>query len=354
MAWIKLPRNVTTRKNADGSLRFYHRKTITTADGKRRQILTRLPDIVDPKFQLEYDAASGAPAADESGSVRQLVEAFKGSQRWAEFSAETRISYERSFRRLIADFGAAAVINITMRDLIQHLDTMADTPAQANRCLSNYRVLWRWAIPREYAVADPTTHIERRRERQRGNPWPLEAIRQAVRDMRGDVADVIALLFYTAQRKGDVLALAPEHMEGEGAWFVQEKTKHHGPTRTYIHFHPEAMEIIRRRWPDDGGPFLRTSRGGVWSKKGFNSSFDKEMRRIGLAEHQPRLVIHGLRHSAAHEVGARAGDRADALVPQLLGHADAATSKRYTKELRQRRDATDAVSLLPSLRGDGE
>lgn len=268
---------------------------------------------------------------------------------WARLSASAKSGYARALKKLRAWVGEFEPGAIQLRHMIAWRDTMAKTPAEANHCISRARTLWAWAIPRGLASVNPAEGVPRLEEEQRGEAVPVEIVRKLVCEARPEIAHAVALAFYTSQRKGDLLQLAPVHIVGErGAEIRQEKTRKKVRSVTYIEFNKHAWEILQALWPaDPATPFLRTARGRAWSKQGFSDAFAKERARLGI---DPRFVFHGIRHSAATIV---AGEKPD-LVPALLGHADARTSARYTKAARQRRDASAAAKIIPLLTDERE
>ncbi|MEL6316551.1 MAG: tyrosine-type recombinase/integrase [Pseudomonadota bacterium] len=340
---VRLPRYVVEKRG-----RFYVRR-VRRVDGRRVETYARLPHPLEPGFRAEYEriTGGGAPASPRAGTVAAMIAAYQDSPEWAQLSASAQSGYARALRKLGGTFGEFEPYQIELRHVIAWRDTMRETPAEANHCISRARTLWAWAIPRGLASDNPCEHAPRLDEAEESAPIPIDIVRRFVCEARPEIAQAVALGFYTSQRKSDLLRLAPVHMvSAHGAEIVQAKTRKKVKAATYIEFNAHAVEILQALWPaDPETPFLRNSKGNPWSPQGFSDAFAKERVRLGIS---PQYVFHGLRHSAATIV---AGEKPD-LVPALLGHADARTSARYTRTARQRRDASAAARIIPVLRGE--
>ncbi len=339
MAQIDLPKYVVTKKRA-GGLAYYFRR-FETVDGKRKPNYTRLPHPLDPAFGPAYNSALNSEGGPKPGTVDAMIAAFLKSPRFLKKvqSASAQSKYREAFRRLSSAYGPALVRDVSPQRMLGFVEAQSETPAMANRVKSCCSVMWKWAIPRGLATANPCEHIEWFDEPEEGGPWPIPAVEKAVWEMKAHIAAAVALAFYTAQRKGDLIRWAPRMISGRSASFRQQKT---GQLVT-VTLNDDAMRILEATWPkDDDTPFLRGARGQQWTGQTFTDAFAKERARIGL---DPSLKFHGLRHTAAELVAEKKPD----LVPALLGHADQRTSERYTKNARQRRDAREASKIIPIL-----
>lgn len=301
--------------------------------------MTRLPDISDPSFKAALDAARDGITGPRPGSMAAMIEAFYQSPRWGEVKSESaRRKYVLAFQRMMADLGEIPLDLLFIEHIEGHIATMADTPDTANRCLNCIRILFKWAVARRVAPHDPTEGVRYYKVSPEQEPWPMHQIVRFVEQARREVADAVALAYYTALRKSDVLRLGPEHVHG--GHIVMQKT---GGKATVVISEP-CGEIIRRlRQPDDG-PFLRTSHGKPWGR-GFNTAFDREMKLLGM--NGLGLTFHGLRRSGA--TLAKEAGATDEQITALLGHKDPRTQEKYTKLAKQDRAAKQAAGLIPRI-----
>lgn len=345
MVQIDLPEGVVEEPRKQGYAYYFRWRW--RKDGKRRTRKIRLPHPFDPRFKQAYDAArkkaagGGESSGPAPGTVDAMIAAFLESPRFRTKvkSESAQSKYREAYRRLSATFGDRPVADVRGPHMIAFIESMEDTPAMANRVLSCCSIAWNWAIPRGLATANPCAGTDRFAEEGKASPWPIEEVVRAVAEMRPEIANAVALAFYTAQRKSDLLQLKPADVRDGGVEIIQGKTG----ARVWVELGDHALEILEALWPGDGGPFLRNGRGAAWSPQGFTDAFAKEREKIGL---DPMYRFHDLRHSAA----TAAEEARPGVATALLGHADARTTARYTAALRQRRQVAGVAELLPSLK----
>lgn len=97
-----------------------------------------------------------------------------------------------------------------------------------------------------------------------------------------------------------------------------------------------------------------TSRGDPWGK-GFGASWSKELKRLGLDAHEPRLTFKGLHTTnatlideAASEIDGSASE-VFARVLSVLGHHSDRMSAHYARKAEVRKITRGNVSRLPNL-----
>lgn len=339
---IRLPKYVVERRG-----RYYVRRT-RREDGRQRVTYTPIPHPLDAGFAAAYAEAIGEGTGPRAGTVGALISSYLESPEFARLSRSSEIQTRRALKRFGAAMGRFKPDDIQLRHIIAFRDAMADRPGEANNTIAKISTLYAWGLPRGYVTGNPAKGCPRLDTQDKSQPWPLEDVIRAVSEMRPEIAAGVALAFYTSQRKSDLIALTPAQMDGDGAWIQQRKTRRHKAAPVYVSFNVHALEILRELWPPDRDtPFLRHAR-GAWTPEGFRAAFVEERRRIGLSENRE---FRELRTTAATIVGQ--SDRPE-LAQALLGHADARTTRRYTRQANQRVAATAAAAIIPLLPRGGD
>ena len=142
-------------------------------------------------------AIAAVTMADSSRRAYQLSPQFKNRK------DRTQQTYNIYLRGIETEMGEAPVAEIERRDIQTLLDKLQDRPGAANMTLAVLRNLFKHALKREWVQADPTRDIEV--VEGSGNthePWPKQLVIAALTDPQ--VSLPVALLYYTAQRIGDV------------------------------------------------------------------------------------------------------------------------------------------------------
>jgi integrase len=149
---------------------------------------------------------------------------------------------------------------------------------------------------------------------------------------RGGLA--LALLLYTAQRRGDVVGLGWQHVRGDTIVMRQEKT---GATLA-LPMHPELARALAAV-PRTNLNFLLTEFGKPFTSAGFGNWFREQCNLAGL----PQCSAHGLRKAAATRL-ANAGASTDQ-IKAITGHRSISEVARYTRAADQQRLARQALAM---------
>lgn len=138
------------------------------------------------------------------------------------------------------------------------------------------------------------------------SPWMR--LTAATRGTKARLA--LGLLLYTAQRRGDVVAMGRQHERGGFLAIVQDKTG----TPVEIPIHPELRAIIEAT-PSGHLTYLVTEFGKPFTPAGFGNWFAERVSEAGLPE---RCRAHGLRKAACRRL-AEAGCTAPQ-ISAISGH----------------------------------
>ena len=144
----------------------------------------------------------------------------------------------------------------------------------------------------------------------------------------------LALLLYTAQRKGDVARMGWQHVRGDEIAVRQEKTD----TPLLIPMHPELV-LALTSVPRTNLTFLLNERGVPFSPAALGKWFRRQCDAAGL----PHCSAHGLRKAAATRM-ADAGCGMNQ-IRAVTGHKSLAQVEPYVRAADQRRLARQALNI---------
>ncbi|HEX8555252.1 MAG TPA: tyrosine-type recombinase/integrase [Sphingomonas sp.] len=267
---------------------YYYFDTGKVADGKK--VYARLPDLRSMDFGGSYAAMMGhrnrRPAATGM-SVPQMVNLYQRSQEFRGNAASTRKLYNIYLARLEGLLPTAPVAEVTRGDMRRLIDAMAETPGAANAFLKTTGALFAWGEQHEYVRANPCTGIKQMGMGEH-QPWPAHILQAALVADDDRVRLLTHLLYFTAQRIGDVLAMGWADIQEGRVALVQEKTtkklrvRLHEDLQSELARHPRRAIVI---CTDASGRPLKQGTAGK-----LLSDFTAKLGH--------RCVPHGLRKNA--------------------------------------------------------
>ena len=163
-------------------------------------------------------------------------------------------------------------------------------------------------------------------ERQRDALLSPEHVLQLASEAGGDVEDVVIFAALTGLRKGELLELTPDRIQG-AALILTAKTKSGKPR--IVPLPPQALEIARRRLP--------------WNVTGKQVRDAYERARAALDLNHVRF--HDLRHAYGSWLGDSNAPPSD--IRDLMGHSSLSVTSRYLHTKRAGLERSTA--LLPRL-----
>lgn len=186
---------------------YYYFDTGKMDDGKR--VYVRLPDLRSMDFGGSYAALMGhrnrKPKSDAM-RVPKLIELYQKSPAYRELAPNSQRLYDIYLARFEKLMPTAPIAEITRGDIIKLLDGMAETPGAANSLLKSIGTVFAWAHTREYIRANPCDGIKRFAGGEH-MPWPPHVLHAALTSEDGMVRLLTHMLYFTAQRLNDVLAM---------------------------------------------------------------------------------------------------------------------------------------------------
>lgn len=284
-------------KKAKGKLYYYFDTGARKPNGAR--ILSRLPDIRDPKFPDAYKAAKAQrtkkKGAEGVKNFDWLCRLYERSPEWRELSESTKALYTLHLSYANENFrsdgrGSWPLSIITDEHMLTLRDQYADKPGTANMILKAVGSLYAWGAKkgRRYVKENIAGGID---PFQMGEhePWPEWLIEEALNDPA--VRLPVGLLYFIGQRIGDTVKLGSQNMVGGAIRLTQQKTG----TALTIAVHSRLVRIIEEDAPKGAMLFLLNERGKPMKEQALRVRLQKWAAARGI-----KVVPHGLRKNAVN------------------------------------------------------
>jgi len=307
----------------------------------------RLPGLPwSPSFMAAYEAALTGPRTAigagriKPGSVAAVVaEYFDSQQFFASKGAGTQRMRRGILERFRAAYGERPFALLPPEWIEALLD--GKPPFAARSWLATLRSLCKFAVKRGFRRDDPTRDIKQRAIKSDGfHCWTDHEIAQfAAHHAIGTKPRLaLALLLYSAQRRGDVVRMGRQHIretpDGPALYVKQRKTG----VELLIPIHPELQAVLDAT-PGEHLTFMVTTTGKPYGDNHFSESFREWCDAADLPK---RCSAHGLRKAACRR-DAEAGCSANEIMAHS-GHGSMKELVRYTKAADQARLARNAMT----------
>ena len=271
------------------------------------------------------------------GSFNALCVSYYRSPEFRGLKPSTQAVRRNIIERFRNEHGAKPLARLGSVHIREIIGTKAGTPEAANNLLKVLRVLLSYAVSLEMIGNNPAMGVKRYRSQGEGfHTWTEAEIAQFQEkhplDTRPGLA--MALLLYTAQRRGDVVRMGWQHVRGDTIAVRQQKTG----TPLVLPIHPELKRALTAA-PRNNLTFLVTEFGKPFSAAGFGNWFRDQCNLARL----PRCSAHGLRKAAATRL-ADAGCSEHELMA-ITGHKSLSEVARYTRAADQIRLARQALNI---------
>lgn len=338
----------------DGVLRFYFRRA-----GEKKVRLPGLPGS-DEFNEAYYEALDGkkkpeptGPKLSTKGTFRWLCEQYYGSAEYKRLDQRTRhvrkliiehMWFEpirpgsaRTFEDMpISAFSAKAVR--TLRD------RKAEAPEAGNSRVKALRAIFAFATKKdvELATTNPARDVSYFASSGDGyHSWTaLEIETFKTRHPVGTKAHLaLALLYYTTQRRSDIVLFGRQHVTAGVLRFTQQKNRKRKPVTLEIPIHPELQSVIDQS-PLGDLTFLVTEFNRPFTANGFGNWFRDRCNEAGLLH----CSAHGIRKAAASSLADSGATEHQ--IMSMTGHTTSKEVTRYTKAAQQKVLARSAVRLM--------
>lgn len=202
-----------------------------------------------------------------------------------------------------------ADVNTAMIEDYKQVISQIVAPGTVNRKMNALHKLLKWAYQRDYITKMPVFPWNKE-DNTRVRWLKPEEEKQLFSLLPPKIAAFCEVLMHTGLRRGELLNLKPEHIDGDYARIWKTKT---GKPRS-VPLNERAKELCKQWLPFDLAPMT------------INNHWLKARKTMGL-EHDKDFVLHMLRHTAATRMLDATGNIA--VVSKLLGHAKITTTSRY-------------------------
>jgi integrase len=331
---------------------------------KRRIALPVTPD--HPDFANHYWAARGGEklALDDTGKIEPAQNSLDWLTRLYLIDLEERVKAGTASPLTLKQRKGqlARLCNMTDADddrfgtcncnlpkewCYSVLDKMHNTPGAADNMMKTVRAVYKWAVSRGHANANPAIGIEKVHKGGGGaTPWTindLKAYRTA--HPQGTAAHLCLTLFmFTACRISDAITLGrKDEIIRDGVLWLAWQPAKKGASFVEIPMLPPLRKAVRSA-KVIGATYNLTEHGKPFkSPEGLRNRFRKWCDVAGLQG----LSSHGIR-KAAGELLAEAGCSQHEIMA-IHGHTNARTSEIYTKGVNRRALAHEAMKKLKHM-----
>lgn len=279
------------RVKARGKWYGYFDTGQTDAAGKR--IYAAVGRMDDSAFGAKYAAMLGRRTARENVATELLVPAlvnmFQRSEKYRSLAVGTKRGYDIYLKALVEALPSAPASKVERRDVVLLLDKMADRPGAANLLLAVIGAVYDWGRDREHVTNDPTKDISRFKIGEH-DPWPDWLVEEALTSDDNTLRLAVHLLYFTAQRIGDVCAMRWSDIRGGRLSVNQQKTDKdldipmHARLRAVLDATPKA------------GLTILTKRNGLPMSTGRL----RDILKAWATKRGQAVVPHGLRKNAVN------------------------------------------------------
>jgi integrase len=266
-------------------------------DDRGREILAPLPPLSDiAGFGTAYAAALGARTKRETQaaelSVTDLCRLYEVSQEFRRLAQGSQRLYGFGLAHFRSRLPTAPAGLLERKDIARLIDEKGATPGAANSLLRTINAMFKWARERGHVTNDPCKDI---REIDLGEhePWPRHVLDAALQADDDTTRLAVHLLYYTALRIGDALALRWSDIRDGALYVTPQKTKR-SRREMKIPVHRELAAELARHTPK-GIKVLSGASGKPPSQDALR------YRLKTFAEsHGAKVVPHGLRKNAVN------------------------------------------------------
>lgn len=306
--------------------RFYYYFDTGQDDDKGKRIWKRLPDPADRTFGATYAAMLGHRSrranVEQRLTLAKLIDMYQASDEFTKKKAATTRRLYRLYQGELADkLGSGPAQLIERKDIVLLLDQMADRPGAANMVKRAGSAAYAWGRKRGHVTNDPFFEIE---EMDTGEhePWADDVLSAALACDSELARLAVHLLYYTAQRIGDVAAMQWRDIQDGCISVTQKKTG----KQLEIPVHEELAKELARH---------ERSLSTIIPGKMGEAKNNRIRLAIQAACAPVKVVPHGLRKNAVNallEAGCSAAETA-AISGQSLQMVEHYAKRRSQKKL---------------------
>lgn len=328
------------KKTAKGKTYYYFD---AGKDDRGQRLLTKLPDIKDPRFGGCYARAQAErnKHIDNRGvlTFEGMVRSYEKSPDFRELSPSSQYNYSLYLgvaNKLMRNKNGLSVRAdaVQRKDILAIREKLADTPGAANSTMRALGALFRWAVDNEKVKESPASKIKRFPAKPH-EAWPEELVEEALNDPQIGLA--VALFYFTGQRINEVVRMSWADIEGDYMRVFVQKRKNH----LRVAMMPELAERLRGV-EKTALTILTSSNGTPWSHVGLRNKLQAWAKERGH-----KVVPHGLRKNAVNALL-----EAGCTPAQVQGITDQSIPmiQHYAKGVNKLKLGRDAVVIFDAAR----
>lgn len=269
----------------------------------------------DPLLHRAFADATKERHADPSETMAALITEYRASSDFLDKSDKTRREYDRYLDMIREKFGKLPFFMIQdprhRGEFKKWRDTMADRPRTADYAWTTLARVLSFAKDRGRIAVNICERGGRLYSADRTeNIWTDELLVKLFAAASAEVSAAAMMALWTGQRKGDLLTAPWSDYDGKSIKVKQGKTG----ARVKIPVGKplkEMLDAMKKRSP----LILTNSRHKAWTSDGFDTSWQKTMKKAGIEG----LTFHDLRGTAVTRL-ALAGCN-NSQIASITGHS---------------------------------
>ena len=348
---LKKPKYVTTRRNKDGSLRFYFQVPAhMRPEGWPPSIpLSKNPADMFRQAEEHYNKLKTATVVEvlhTKGGFPWLLQSYHDSPRYKKLGDRTKDLYDNCAEEILAwskKAGHPHVRKLTRPLAFRFLSLFDDTPTKKRHVYSFLRVLMGHALDLGEIEVNPCLGMRIEVPEAEVHIWTETEVLTIVGacDEIGleKVGDATLTGFEIGQRQGDILSFrrGVDYIDGLFC-FRQSKTKE-------VMSFPATKRLQERLGGGANGLLIPAAQGSRYRREQFFKEFARAREHAKL----PHLVFMHLRHTAIVNL-ARAGCT-HSEIASISGHTEASVAQILRRYLpRDSVVAGNAIAKLENVR----
>ncbi len=296
---------------------------------------TAFHDRYSELLALAEKVSAGKPAP-ATGSMSELIRAYRGSAEFGALRDATRDDYGATLDLVDAELGKYPYRLITTAMVKRVRDDLRATPRKAHKVKQMVSRLYSWAQEESLVKPgmNPAAGFKRLKVRQNTiMPWSDYEITLFLGAAPAHLQRAIRLLLYTGQRCEDVVNMTWELYQRDFIRVRQSKTGEPMDIACHAELRADLDAVKVRR-----GLILRNAKGRPYNANSLRKAISDQCAAI---DGMPNRSPHGLRYAAAgtlEEAGATVAE-----IVAVLGHR---TYQMAIKYLSARRQSASGMSKL--------
>jgi site-specific recombinase XerD len=337
-----------------GNDRYYVRKP-----GQRKiRIRERFADAegnVTPEFMAAYWKALGAidarppepPALPREKTFYWLIDQYYRSETFKAFDALTQADKRSVLNRYCETAGPLPFAALRREDVEASRDKRSATPGAADKLVKYLRSLFKWAIDKKHAAANPALGVAKINETVGWHTWtPAEVEKyRACHEIGTKARLALEIMLNIGARRSDACRVGRQHETAGYLEFVAWKGRNRQKTRkTIVARFTAELRTALARTPLGDMTYLVNDNGQPFTIAGFGNKMREWCDAAGL----PQCSSHGLRKASAVAM-AESGATAPEMCA-LFGWSKLETAEIYIREAQKRVMVDNAFARLDEHR----